>query len=157
MTVKQMVRRHTERRLPLWFTDPADGKIRFGIPHNFYADPMFEDMEFESRIPDEFFYVELMGVSSDPDSIAGVCTRKASEVFSTQELARRYQETTKQALVQEYKKELPDAEAIIRFCLAHVVAPAEQYTDDIARQAVLERGKELFGDHFPEEKNKNGK
>ena len=104
MTVKQMVRRHTERRLPLWFTDPADGKIRFGIPHNFYADPMFEDMEFESRIPDEFFYVELMGVSSDPDSIAGVCTRKASEVFSSPELARRYQETTKQALVQEYKK-----------------------------------------------------
>ena len=60
-------------------------------------------------------------------------------------------------MVQEYKKELPDAEAIIRFCLAHVVAPAEQYTDDIARQAVLERGKELFGDHFPEEENKNEK
>lgn len=151
MTKKQLIRRRTERKEPLWCLDPATREACWGIPHNFYADRIFEDMEFESRIPDDYFYVELLGSQSDPEALSSIQICRASEVFATKDLALRYRDVTKRAQIEAYKEELPDAKRLVAFCLDHVVAPAEQYTDDAARQAVLERGKELFGAGFLEE------
>lgn len=80
--------------------------------------------------------------------MAGSCTKRATELFETKEEAISYYEKEEKKQIEEYKAAIKTEADLVRFCLAHTVSYAEEYTDHTARQAAIEKGWEFFGPDF---------
>lgn len=73
----------------------------------------------------------------------GMRTVKACDVFPSNSERTKALTERSEKQIREYKKEMNALEDIVRFCLKHCVARAEEYTDWDARTAVEEKLAEL--------------
>lgn len=87
---------------------------------------------------------DIQGLNwSDGSRFVGSTTRLFQDCFATLEDANRFVREKHDKLLESYKAEITDVEALINFACNHCIASGEEYMDWEAREAYILRAKEL--------------